>query len=210
MVLLRLALRLKMFGRFKLDDYLVLASFLLFLSSTLVWTVLAKDLYLTLDNVTNPNLDQLLDLLHKAADALHGNLASYLCTWTSLYLIKLAFMVFFHGLGRQVRSQRILWWCTLAFIAASYATTLGLMDYKCLTSVGLDMIGTFTREGVGGREPWISHSVLTESVRHIDNCRTQKVVDFEFVTTRVQTTLDIVTDASSGWPSLITHLYLCT
>lgn len=167
-LLFRLGFRLKIFGRLKLDDYFVIGAAMLYLASTLTWTVLAKMLYLTLDNVANPNLEQLLDLMHKAATALHGNLASYLCTWTCLYLIKLSFMAFFRGLGRQIRSQQILWWCVLVFIGASYATTIGLMDYKCLTSVGVDMI---------------------------ENCRTQKVIDFEFVTTRVQTTLDIVTDA---------------
>lgn len=199
-LLFRLGFRLKIFGRLKLDDYFVIGVAMLYLASTLTWTVLAKTLYLTLDNVANPNLEQLLDLMHKAATALHGNLASYLCTWTCLYLIKLSFMAFFRGLGRQIRSQQILWWCVLVFIGASYATTIGLMDYKCLTSVGVDMIGASDSDPLSGR-----NLLLTTGppLIHLENCRTQKVIDFEFVTTRVQTTLDIVTDALSRLPLVV-------
>jgi hypothetical protein len=112
----------------------------------------------------------LLGLFDRASTALHAILASFFCTWTSVWLVKLAFMVFFHGLGRQIRFQRILWWSVLVFLGASYMITISLMDYRCLTSVGIDTV---------------------------TKCRTQEVIDFQYRTTRVQTTLDIVTDTLS-------------
>jgi hypothetical protein len=169
-LVVRITLRLKLVGRFALDDCLVIAAFGFDLASTLIWTILSGNLYLTLTNVANPDLAALLDLLNRVATSLHGNLASYFCTWTCIYLVKLAFMVFFHGLGKQIRFQRILWWCVLVFLVASYAVTLGLMEYKCLTSSGMDVIA---------------------------NCRTQENVEFGHVITRVQTALDIATDALS-------------
>jgi hypothetical protein len=169
-LILRITLRLKLVGRFALDDYLVIAAFVFELASTLIWTVLSSHLYLALTNVTNTDLAALLALLDRIATSMHGHLASYLCTFTCIYLVKLAFMVFFHGLGKQIRYQRILWWCVLVFVVASYIAGPALMPYKCLTSSGVDAIA---------------------------NCQRKETVEFEYTITRVHTTLDIVTDTLS-------------
>ncbi|KAI1493659.1 hypothetical protein F5X96DRAFT_620776 [Biscogniauxia mediterranea] len=160
----RLVIRLKLFGRLKIDDYLVLWALAFNLTSTLIWTVLSRDLYITL--VTEEA--DWASLLNVIAEALHGNLASYICSWSCLWSIKLSFMAFFHGLGRQIRSQQILWWCVLVFIVATYAVCVGMFDYTCLTSAGQDVLA---------------------------NCNTQRNLDYEYANTRVSTTFDIVTDA---------------
>ena len=61
MLLLGLGFRLKMLGKLKLDACLVIGA------STTVWTGLARNQDLTLDNVASPDLAQSLDLTYKAA-----------------------------------------------------------------------------------------------------------------------------------------------
>lgn len=167
---LRLAFRIKILRRLRLDDYLVIASFVFCLASTLVWAVLARNLYVAIESSVNPDLATILDLINKSATGLHAILASYLLTWTSIWLIKISFMVFFYGLGRQVQSQRHLWWGVFVYVIAAYCVAIGTMDYNCLTSNGLDMIS---------------------------KCRSKATLDYEYITVRVQMAMDITTDIFS-------------
>ncbi|KAI0018949.1 hypothetical protein F4780DRAFT_749400 [Xylariomycetidae sp. FL0641] len=164
-VIARLIIRRKLFRQFKTDDFLVISALVFYLASTLTWTILINNLYITL----NSNPVDPIALLNTFGPALHGNLASYICSWSCLWSIKLSFMSFFHGLGRQVRSQRILWWCVLVFIIASYIVCIGLLDYGCLTANGIEIL---------------------------KKCASQWTIDYEYANTRVFTTLDIVTDMS--------------
>lgn len=136
----------------------------------------------------NAHQSDVITLLDRFAAALHGNLASYICSWSCLWSIKLSFMVFFHGLGRQIRSQQILWWGVLCFIAATYIICISLFDYGCLTSRGLDILGRYPAHpllyGPHAKEP-------------LENCSGQDVIDYEYPNTRISTTFDIVTDVLS-------------
>lgn len=87
-----------------------------------------------IENVDDFDLSLVMTLMDKATEGLRGIIASYMCTWTSLWLIKLAFMVFFHGLGKQIRHQQILWWCALVYILASYGVTIGMPDFQCFAA----------------------------------------------------------------------------
>ncbi|KAI1762362.1 hypothetical protein GGR53DRAFT_502037 [Hypoxylon sp. FL1150] len=71
------------------------------MASTITWTVLRNDLYLTLDSGSAKDL---MPLLEKVGSTLLDNLASYIYSWSCLWSIKLSFMAFFHGLGRQIRA----------------------------------------------------------------------------------------------------------
>lgn len=141
----RLLFRAKLLGRFKTDDYLVIGGLFLHLASAIIWSVLGNDLYFTLNygfgGVNQPN--EALQL-EKIGSVQHGKLASYFCTWTCLWLIKLSFMSFFYGLGRQIRAQQILWWCVLVFILVGYVVSVAMYDYQCLTSSGLEILSTIT------------------------------------------------------------------
>ncbi|KAK4184623.1 hypothetical protein QBC35DRAFT_539852 [Podospora australis] len=138
--LFRLTFRIKVMHRLKLDDYLVIASFAFYLASTIVYTVLARSIGTIIESwVGTDSSADILDLIARAALGLHALLASYVMLCTSLWLIKFALMAFFRGLGRKMRSQRILWWSVLVYIVASYFVAIGTMDWQCLTSNPLDM-----------------------------------------------------------------------
>ncbi|KAH9909907.1 hypothetical protein F4778DRAFT_775815 [Xylariomycetidae sp. FL2044] len=165
----RLAIRLKILGQLKADDYLVIAAYSLYLSYAILWTVLSDNLYLALDSFGGIDLTRIMSILNSAASALHGTLASYVVLWTCLWLIKVSFMIFFYPMGRHMKSQRILWRGVLAFIVVSYFVCIGVLDYRCLASTGIRVISTCTR---------------------------QDIIDFEYISARVTVTLDIVSDAA--------------
>lgn len=142
-LLLRLYIRRTVLGQFKADDYLVAAAWICFCAVSITWSILGKDLYAAIDADTSSltTVSRLVSYLKEYAQALHANLGTYFSTWTSLYLVKLSFMVFFRGLGNKIKTQTILWWCVLAFIIASYAVSVGMFDYGCLTADWAHIIG---------------------------------------------------------------------
>jgi hypothetical protein len=141
----RLAIRWKLLGMLKADDFFVISGLVFYLASTLIWTIIRHSLYLGMrsgSDMSDPLF--MVSLLDEIATTLHGTLAGYLCSWACLWSIKLSFMAFFHGLGRQIRSQRILWWSVLAFILASFIVVVSIFHYRCMTSTGLDTMSNFT------------------------------------------------------------------
>ncbi|CAG9988257.1 unnamed protein product [Clonostachys byssicola] len=166
-VISRLAIRWRVLAKFKADDYLVIAGLLFSLASTLIWTVLIGDLYALLNAGATLGTGDFSTLFSRAGKALHGNLASYICSWSCLWSIKLAFIAFFYELGRQIRFQQILWWSILVFVISTYIVCIGILDYGCLTSVGFNIMA---------------------------KCMTAEVVEYEYSNTRITTAFDIVTD----------------
>lgn len=135
-------------------------SWVLYLATTITWTVFSKVLYITLNaGSTGSFLGAVNAYLKQYAHALNANLATYYCTWTSLYIIKLSFMIFFHSLGNNLRAQRILWWTVLFFIVASYAISVGMFDYGCLTSDWKHIIGEYIR--------WIKYLPTFPPLKHV-------------------------------------------
>ncbi|KAK8119937.1 uncharacterized protein PG998_004563 [Apiospora kogelbergensis] len=105
-VVVRLGVRIRLFGRLKVDDYLVVCAIAFNIASALVLAVLGDVLYVSI----NPPTDQDRSTIAKdIAVATHDTLASYLCYYLCLWSFKLSFMAFFYGLGRQIRALGILW-----------------------------------------------------------------------------------------------------
>lgn len=63
---------------------------------------------------------------------LRSALGSFLIQSTALWCVKFSFRCFFQGLGRNLKLQRILWWCTLAFRITSYIIYVATISYRCL------------------------------------------------------------------------------
>lgn len=134
----RLLIRRAILKRLYTEDYLVIVALCLHVSSAILWTIFGDNLYITLDSVQN-----ILDIpvfLEKSGLSLHANLANYVIVWTSLWCVKLSFMAFFRSLGRHIKAQRYLWTGVLVFILASYFVCIGVLDYRCLSSTGFEII----------------------------------------------------------------------
>lgn len=104
------------------------------LVNSAIWQVRWKELYFGIEiasrqiTVIPANIDTLI------VNFLRSILGSYLVQYTALWCVKFSFLFFFHGLGRNIKLQRIVWWCTLAFLIISYIICIATVDYRCLGS----------------------------------------------------------------------------
>ncbi|KAF2691969.1 hypothetical protein K458DRAFT_325744 [Lentithecium fluviatile CBS 122367] len=165
----RIWIRLKVFRRLQPDDPFVLTAWLLALAHAVIWTAVSKELYFNLDLATGRITNLPPDFLQRIERLLRGNLAAYLIGYTSLWSIKISFIVFFRKFGEKLRFHRIAWYVVLGFCVASFAVCIGTVDYRCLTSKGVKMISI---------------------------CMEPRTTSFEFVTLRLTTALDVLTDFS--------------
>lgn len=63
---------------------------------------------------------------------LRGSVTTLLLFYSSLWIIKLSFSVFFHNLGVNVQGQNVLCCCISAITADAYFVCFGNIPYHCL------------------------------------------------------------------------------
>ncbi|GKZ97341.1 hypothetical protein AnigIFM59636_000722 [Aspergillus niger] len=142
-VLVRLLLQYYVDRKWHTHDALILAAWLLSLANCIVWSVFYKQLFyvgtLITGSVDYSKLPANIRIIEE--QYLRSQLAGYLLSYTSLWLVKLSFIFFFRHLGNRYRAQRILWWAVLTFVIACYGGTLGSMDYACEMASFENIIG---------------------------------------------------------------------
>jgi len=52
--------------------------------------------------------------------------------WVGIWTVKLNFLIFFYRLGSQITGYRIFWWIVLVFTVGCAATSIALMQFKCM------------------------------------------------------------------------------
>lgn len=90
--------------------------------------------------------------------------------YSSLWSIKISFLLFFRRLGKNVRGQKVVWWPVFGFTLATYFACIGTIQYPCLVS---------------------SFAYLAA------NCSTPAATSFQQVTLKLNCTWDVITDCSS-------------
>lgn len=126
----RIFVRIKSFRRIYLDDVLTLIAWLMFLATASIWQSQLAAMYegFTISSGTViPTPEQ----LSAEIILLRAEFAITCMYYTSLWMIKLSFLVFFRRLGEKVRGQKIWWWCVTSFTVATWLTCMGLL---CLHS----------------------------------------------------------------------------
>lgn len=118
----------------------MIVAWLLSVCSAAIWTGVRKELYSDLALATGQITEMPPDFLQRIEHLIRGNLAAYLLSYTSLWSIKISFIVFFRRFGEKLRNQRIAWYAVLGFCLTSFAVCIGTVDYRCLTSSGMRMI----------------------------------------------------------------------
>lgn len=143
----RLILQYRVDCGWRADDFMVLAAWILYLANGILWSVIYKQMYyvMALSQGTINMLDLPSNIGWIERRYLRGQLAGYLISYTSLWLIKLSFVFFFRNLGNRYRFQRVLWWAVLVFVVACYGATLGVLDYPCEMSNLADSLGNPTQ-----------------------------------------------------------------
>lgn len=155
------------------DDYFVILSGAIVLTTAILWQWAAPSMYASLN----------------AAGA-HGELPPdfpeqlkrFLVTWgviqmlypASLTAVKISFLVFFRRLGGHMSRLRFVWWPVLFFTLATWAIMTGLVHYRC---------------------------VFTSLEEVFAYCSTHDSIQFTTATLKVGCSLDVISDFLSLSPT---------
>jgi hypothetical protein len=131
------------FHRLQPDDPFVIVAWLLSIANAAIWTAISDDLYFNLALANGLLVEIPPNFLERITHLIRGNLAAYLLAYSGLWGVKISFIVFFRKFGEKLRAQRIAWYVVLGFCLASFAVCIGTVDYRCLTSSGMKIIGMF-------------------------------------------------------------------
>lgn len=130
----RVLVRYKIFGRLQPDDGLVFFAWILLLANTIIWQTGKHALYENIAVSSGHLFPRPVNFEHNSEQYLRKSVAVIIFFYTSLWSIKLSFLIFFKKLGHKVNYQDVVWWSVLAITACSYFACIGNINYKCLAS----------------------------------------------------------------------------
>jgi hypothetical protein len=143
---------------------------MLLLATAITWSVIIDNVY-EMVGVLSGQQYPTSTFLHSLERYLHGSLAVLIMFYMGLWTIKINFLLFFRGLGDQVKSfYWLYWWAVSVFTIAAGAVCIGTVQYQCLA------VST------------------TESMA---KCSGADAIRFQDVTLKVNCGLDVLTDALS-------------
>ncbi|KAF7502074.1 hypothetical protein GJ744_007427 [Endocarpon pusillum] len=125
----RIAIRLKIFKRLFLDDGFLLTGWLMALAISIIWQIEARNMYFAaarrLDVLSPP------EYLSRLRRVIRAIFTSHWVLYSSLYCIKLSFLIFFRRIGGIARIQKIVWWTVLGFTVLCYIASIGATAASC-------------------------------------------------------------------------------
>lgn len=127
------------FRRYFMDDVFVLLALTCFLTSAILWQHVSDDMYETLDVAAG--LDKEIPSNYiQASQTFFGTQIGIILLFTStLWSIKVAFLLFFRRLGENVSGQQIHWWCAFTFTIVTWIVGIGTIQYQCLAPPVLEI-----------------------------------------------------------------------
>ncbi|APA11372.1 hypothetical protein sscle_07g061420 [Sclerotinia sclerotiorum 1980 UF-70] len=166
-VVFRVFVRVRTFKRLSLDDLCVIAAWLLLLSSAILWQNISKDMFELLKVASTSPLILPEGFETRAQNALRGSAAFTVLFYSTLWLIKLSFLLFFGRLLENVDSfiwpRRIV----IMFVLATWAVSIGTIPYPC-------MVPSFAKI--------------------VENCISSSAASFSHFTLGFNCSMDVLTD----------------
>ena len=132
----RVLARIKMFKRLYWDDFFVLLALIFQLVTGILWqTFAANDFYEVLNvfatQFSGPRTPGPSFLAH-GRRFFATTIVFVILFNSTLWAIKLSFLIFFKRLFNNVIRHKLFWWPVFGFTVASYLITFGVIDYRCL------------------------------------------------------------------------------
>lgn len=72
--------------------------------------------------------------IDRPATMLRTGVILHILFYSTLWLVKLSFLMFFRRLGSKVKGQKIWWWCILVFTVLAWVACISDIQYKCYLS----------------------------------------------------------------------------
>ena len=110
------------------------------LATTIIWQIYHDKLYETM-GVSAGLLFPPATLASDTETYLRASIPVFILFYSSLWFIKLSFLVFFRRLGCKVRQQRFHWWIVFGFTATTWIISIGTVDYPCLSGTFEFVVG---------------------------------------------------------------------
>lgn len=169
-VAFRILSRIKLFKRLYWDDVLVVFALIFALASAIIWQAfMAHDMY-ELMNVSAGLALPGPNFLADGRRYSRASLAILILFYSTLWSIKLSFLIFFRRLGKNVLRQKLIWWPVFGFTVASYVVAIGVLQYRCL---------------------------VNSMIYLIEHCTNDSAIQFQRATLLCTCILDVLTDLSS-------------
>ena len=127
----RIFVRIKAFGRLWIEDGLVLLSWLLLLTTAIIWQTVIEALYEQY-KLRSQTILPTPEILNGQRTYLRILPAVIISFYTCLFAVKLSFLFFFRRLGAKVSGQRVWWWLVFVFNVAVWITLIGSMGWPCM------------------------------------------------------------------------------
>ena len=152
-----------------MDDGLVMFALILALASAILWQIFASDMF-ELMAVSSGHKMPTPGFADNSEAYFKASVAVIAFFYSTLWAIKVSFLVFFKRLTKNVRRQQLLWWPVLGFTVATYFVCIGTIQYRCLV-VPLQQITT--------------------------DCTQNAAVNFQQITLKLNCVWDVLTDFPS-------------
>jgi hypothetical protein len=130
----RLCTRWIAFRRFFWDDFLTVLAWLVTLGMGIMITLLRQELSIStrLSHGLIPPSDIPPDAPYQLRKAIQAALVSFLLLYTSLWCIKIGFLLFFYRLGvRSIQNLRLYWWSVFTLTVLCYIGCFPKLPYSC-------------------------------------------------------------------------------
>ncbi|KAI4254446.1 MAG: hypothetical protein LQ352_003091 [Teloschistes flavicans] len=136
--ILRVLSRIRAFKKLFVDDYFVLLALSFTLTTAIMWQVYARQMYHMIAVsaglvVPEENFPKMVE------SYLKSTLAVMVLFYSSLWSIKISFLLFFRRLGTNVRGQKLIWWPVFVITVATYFACIGDIEYKCFVKSWEDL-----------------------------------------------------------------------
>lgn len=128
---LRFSIRLASFRRLFIEDYLMLFSLLTLIAVSAVLQRFLGYIY-TIISVQNGLIPLGPDFPDQLVLGLRADGVVLILNTIGIWAIKLSFLSFFLGFGRQIRVYLVLWWISLVLVVTCGVAQLGLIPYRCV------------------------------------------------------------------------------
>ncbi|KAL8665297.1 MAG: hypothetical protein Q9202_002348 [Teloschistes flavicans] len=166
--ILRVLSRIRNFKKLFVDDYFVLLALSFVLTTAIMWQVYARQMYHMIAVsaglvVPEENFPKMLESYTKS------NATVWILFYSTLWSIKISFLLFFRRLGTNVRGQKLIWWPVFVITVATYFACIGDIEYRCLFKP-FEYLAT--------------------------NCRTPAATSFQQITLKLNCAWDVITDCS--------------
>ena len=147
-LLARLFVRMRIFNKWFIDDYLVTLAWLQLLAFSIIWQIFAKDLYTVVDALSEGITDTITNIIYHVSRFQVAETAGYVLQALCLWSVKASFLAFFRKLGNNVPHQRPIWWAAVLFNMASFGIWIGTVPWKCIAVPVEVAIATCNNSGV--------------------------------------------------------------